>query len=153
MSTARRTDPKLWKSVVASVKRGAKGGRPGQWSARKAQIAVRLYKKKGGRYRGKKRRDNSLAKWTRQRWRTRSGRPSLETGERYLPAKAIRSLSAAEYGATTRAKRRGMRRGRQFVRQPKRIARKVRRYRRNGPSWGALALGAAAVLVMCHLVH
>lgn len=153
MSTAKRTNPRLWKSVVASVKRGAKGGRPGQWSARKAQLAVRLYKQKGGGYRGKKRRDNSLSKWTRQRWRTRSGKPSLQTGERYLPAKAIRSLSAAEYGATTRAKRRGMRRGRQFVRQPKRIARKVRRYRRNGSPWTRLALASAAALVALLMVR
>lgn len=151
MSTARRSNPKLWERVKREVTRGSKGGRPGQWSARKAQLAVALYKKRGGGYIGRKRKDNSLAKWTRQRWRTRSGKPSLKTGERYLPEKAIRSLSASEYGATTRAKRKGMRRGRQFVRQPKRIARKVRRYRRNGAM--AIPLIALALLIGSLVVH
>jgi len=151
MSTARRSNPKLWERVKREVTRGSKGGRPGQWSARKAQLAVALYKKRGGGYIGRKRRDNSLSKWTRQKWRTRSGKPSLKTGERYLPEKAIRSLSASEYGATTRAKRKGMRKGKQFVRQPKRIARKVRRYRRNGSvALAALALSALAALVVVH---
>jgi len=151
VSTARRANPRLWERVRREVTRGSKGGKPGQWSARKAQLAVALYKKRGGRYVGRKRKDNSLAKWTREKWRTRSGKPSLKTGERYLPTKAIRALSPAEYGATTRAKRRGMRRGRQFVRQPKRIARKVRRYRRN--SMGRLREVFLAVLAASALYY
>jgi hypothetical protein len=87
--TARRTHPALWSRIVAEVTASDKGGRPGQWSARKAQRAVALYQQRGGGYIGPKAPDNALAKWTRERWRTRSGRPSLETGERYLPTKAL----------------------------------------------------------------
>tara|TARA_R100000734_G_C3309516_1_gene100190 strand:- start:938 stop:1183 length:246 start_codon:yes stop_codon:yes gene_type:complete len=72
----------------------------------------------------------SLQRWTRQKWRTKSGKKSSKTGERYLPEAAIKALSDEEYAATTAAKRRGTRKGKQFVRQPKRIAKKTRRYRR-----------------------
>ena len=73
----------------------------------------------------------SLKRWTKQKWRTKSGKPSGKTGERYLPEKAIKSLSSAEYAATTRAKRKGTRAGKQFVRQPKSIAKKTARFRRS----------------------
>lgn len=72
----------------------------------------------------------SLRKWTKQKWRTKSGKKSSETGERYLPEKAIEALSAEEYAATSRAKREGSKKGKQFVKQPKRIAKKVARYRK-----------------------
>jgi hypothetical protein len=72
----------------------------------------------------------SLRKWTKQKWRTKSGKKSSETGERYLPEKAIEALSAEEYAATSRAKREGTKKGKQFVKQPKRIAKKVARYRK-----------------------
>jgi hypothetical protein len=71
----------------------------------------------------------SLKDWTAQKWTTKSGKPSSETGERYLPAKAIKALSAAEYAATTKAKREGTKAGKQFVKQPKKIAAKVKAYR------------------------
>ena len=71
----------------------------------------------------------SLKDWGKQKWRTKSGRKSSETGERYLPAKAIAALSNSEYAATTRAKREGKAKGKQFVAQPKAIARKVKAYR------------------------
>lgn len=71
----------------------------------------------------------SLKDWTAQKWRTKSGKPSSETGERYLPEKAIKALSAAEYAATTRAKREGKAAGKQFVAQPKKIAKKTARFR------------------------
>lgn len=71
----------------------------------------------------------SLKKWTEQNWRTKSGKPSSETGERYLPEKAIKSLSSAEYAATTKAKREGTAKGQQFVKQPKSIAEKTRKFR------------------------
>ena len=71
----------------------------------------------------------SLRKWTEQKWRTKSGKPSGETGERYLPEKAIKALSSSEYAATTKAKREGTRSGRQFVKQPKAIAKKTAKYR------------------------
>jgi hypothetical protein len=124
-----RKNPELWERVKAEVTRGSKGGLPGQWSARKAQMSVKLYKERGGKYSGKKSSSNSLHQWTIQNWRTKSGKPSLVTGERYLPANAIKHLSSAEYARTTRRKRQGLRRGEQFTKQPKRIARKTRRYR------------------------
>lgn len=71
----------------------------------------------------------SLKAWGKQKWRTKSGKKSSVTGERYLPEKAIKSLSASEYAATTRAKRKGKAQGKQFVRQPKQIAKKVKKYR------------------------
>ena len=71
----------------------------------------------------------SLRKWTKQKWRTKSGKKSSETGERYLPEAAIKSLSSAEYAATTKAKREGTRKGKQFVKQPKSIAKKTARFR------------------------
>ena len=129
-ASAARTDPELWEEVKAEVTRGARGGLPGQWSARKAQMAVALYKAEGGGYIGPKSPDNALARWSRERWRTKSGRPSLVTGERYLPEAAIDALSDAEYAATTRAKRSGLARGEQFTPQPPRIAAKVRPFRK-----------------------
>ena len=71
----------------------------------------------------------SLKDWTQQKWRTKSGKPSSKTGERYLPEAAIKSLSSAEYAATTAAKRRGKQGGKQFVAQPKGIAKKTARFR------------------------
>jgi hypothetical protein len=71
----------------------------------------------------------SLKDWTNQKWRTKSGKPSSETGERYLPEKAIKALTPAEYAATTRAKRSGSKAGKQFVAQPKSVAEKTRKYR------------------------
>ena len=66
-----------------------------------------------------KKSQRSLKSWTKQKWRTKSGKPSAKTGERYLPSAAIKSLSPAEYAATTRAKRKGTKAGKQHVAQPK----------------------------------
>lgn len=71
----------------------------------------------------------SLVDWGKQRWRTKSGKPSSKTGERYLPEKAIKALTASEYARTSEAKRKGKAAGKQFVKQPKGIANKVRKYR------------------------
>jgi len=71
----------------------------------------------------------SLKDWTAQKWRTKSGKRSSKTGERYLPEAAIKSLSPSEYAATTRAKRAGKKAGKQFVAQPKGIAKKTARFR------------------------
>lgn len=71
----------------------------------------------------------SLKNWGNQRWRTKSGKPSSKTGERYLPEAAIRALSSQEYARTTAAKRKGKAKGKQFVKQPKAIARKTAQYR------------------------
>jgi hypothetical protein len=71
----------------------------------------------------------SLKDWGKQNWRTKSGKPSSETGERYLPEAAIKSLSSKEYAATTKAKREGTKAGKQFVAQPKAIAKKTAKFR------------------------
>ena len=71
----------------------------------------------------------SLKDWTAQKWRTKSGKPSSKTGERYLQESAIKSLTPAEYAATTKAKRQGKAKGKQFVKQPKGIAQKTARFR------------------------
>jgi len=71
----------------------------------------------------------SLSDWTAQKWRTKSGKPSSKTGERYLPEAAIKSLSPQEYAATTKAKRAGKAAGKQFVKQPKGVAQKTARFR------------------------
>ena len=76
-----------------------------------------------------KKSQRSLRQWTKQDWGTKSGKPSAETGERYLPKKAREALSSEEYAATTKAKREGTKRGRQFVKQPKKIAEKTAKYR------------------------
>ena len=76
----------------------------------------------------------SLKAWTKQKWRTKSGKPSTQgpkaTGERYLPEKAIKSLSDKEYAATTRAKRKATKAGKQFSKQPKKVAQKTARHRK-----------------------
>ena len=129
MSSAKKSNPAKWKRIVAAVKAGTKGGRAGQWSARKAQIATARYKKSGGGYSGAKKKSNSLSKWSKQKWRTSDGKPS-KGKKRYLPDAAWKALSTAEKRATNRAKAKGNKKGKQFVKQPKRIAKKVRRYRK-----------------------
>ena len=120
-----RTNEKLWEQAKAAAK--AKMG--GKHSARAMQLAGKIYKDRGGGYSGPKTAaQKSLSKWGREDWGTRSGKPSGKTGERYLPKKARESLSPAEYAATTRAKREGTKAGKQFVKQPKRIAAKTARF-------------------------
>ena len=123
--TATKRDPKKWAAAKARAKR--KMG--GKHSARAMQLAVKYYKDSGGTYSGKKKSTNKLSKWSKQKWKTKSGKPSSKTGERYLPEKAIKSLSSKEYAATTKAKRKGTAAGKQFVKQPKKIAAKTKRFR------------------------
>ncbi|PCG15652.1 MULTISPECIES: DUF5872 domain-containing protein [Sphingomonas] len=127
--TAEKTDPALWEEVKEEVTAGSKGGRAGQWSARKAQLAVAEYKKRGGGYRGARDPDNALHRWTKEDWGTRSGGDSGKTGERYLPKAAREELSDADYRRTTARKRADTKKGRQFSAQPADIARKTRRHR------------------------
>ena len=129
-----RSDEPKWKRIVASVKAGTKGGNAGQWSARKAQLATQRYKKSGGSYSGPKTEaQKSLSKWGKEDWGTKSGKPSTQgakaTGERYLPKKARQALTSSEYAATTKAKREGTKAGKQFVKQPKGVAKKTARFR------------------------
>ena len=72
----------------------------------------------------------SLKSWTKQKWRTKSGKPYGKTGERYLPEKAIKALSSKEYAATTKAKRKGTKEGRQMVKQPPLITKKTKKFRK-----------------------
>lgn len=123
---ATKRDPAKW----AAAKARAKAKMGGKHSARAMQLAVKYYKDAGGTYSGKKSSSNKLSKWTKEDWGTKSGKKSSETGERYLPKKARKALSSAEYAATTRAKREGTKQGKQFVPQPKKIAKKVAKYRK-----------------------
>jgi SAM-dependent methyltransferase len=121
------TRPDLRERLKRKIMAGSKGGNPGQWSARKAQLLAAEYEKAGGGYSGKRSASQrSLSRWSKQDWRTKSGKPSLETGERYLPAAAITALTSAEYAETSRAKRKATG---QFSRQPKRIAMKTSEFR------------------------
>lgn len=128
------TNPELRNRIKNRIMAGSKGGKPGQWSARKAQLVALAYKKAGGGYSGgKSSKQKSLSKWTKEDWGTKSGKPSTQgskaTGERYLPKKARQALSSSEYAATSKAKREGMKKGKQFVAQPKSIAKKTAKYR------------------------
>ena len=128
-----RTDEPKWKRIVAAVKAGTAGGAAGQWSARKAQLATQRYKKAGGTYsRPKTKAQKSLSKWTKQDWGTKSGKNSTQgkdaTGERYLPKKAREKLTKKEYAATTEKKRKDTKAGRQHSSQPRKVAKKTRRY-------------------------
>ena len=128
------TKPELRERLKNQIMSSSKGGRSGQWSARKAQLLAQAYKKAGGNYSGPKTSgQKSLSKWTKEKWGTKSGKPSTQgtkaTGERYLPKKAREALTKEEYARTTAAKRRGTSSGKQFVRQPKAIAKKTARYR------------------------
>lgn len=128
------TNPQMRERIKNRILAGSKGGKPGQWSARKAQLLAQAYEKAGGGYSGPKTsKQKSLSKWTKEKWGTKSGKPSTQgpkaTGERYLPKQAREALTNEEYRATTLAKRKGMKQGKQFVPQPKKIARKTARYR------------------------
>ena len=125
--TATKTNPKLWESAKAEAIRRMGG----KFSARAMQLAVSIYKKKGGGYRGSKpsAKSNKLKKWGKEKWRTSDGKKS-EGKKRYLPDKAWKALSSSEKKATNAAKAKGNRAGKQFVSQPKKIRKKVKRYRR-----------------------
>lgn len=117
------SDPALWEEA----KRAARE-RLGGHSARAMQLAGQLYRAAGGRYLGRKTKaQRSLTSWTGQDWTTKSGKPSRETGERYLPRRVIEQLTSAEYAETSRAKRKGTKQGNQYVKQPAKIAAKVAR--------------------------
>lgn len=128
------TDTALRERIKKRVMASTKGGKAGQWSARKAQLVAQEYEKAGGGYTGgKTKAQKSLSKWTGEEWGTKSGKPSTQgpkaTGERYLPKAAREALSPQEYAATTRAKREATKAGKQVSKQPKKIAKKTARYR------------------------
>ena len=123
------TKPTLRESLKKKIMASSKGGDAGDWSARKAQLLAAEYKKAGGGYTGpKKESQKSLSKWTKEKWTTDDG--SLSEGKkRYLPEKAWKELSAAEKKATNAAKAAGNKAGKQFVKQPKAVADKAKKYR------------------------
>lgn len=128
------TKPELRERIKKRILASGKGGKPGQWSARKAQLVALEYKKAGGGYTsGKSSKQKSLSKWTKEDWGTKSGKPSTQgekaTGERYLPKKARQAMSASEYKRTSDKKRADLRKGKQFSKQPKSIAQKAARFR------------------------
>ena len=127
-------NPALRERLKDKIMAGSKGGKAGQWSARKAQLLTQEYEKAGGKYSGSKTESQkSLSKWTKEDWGTKSGKPSTQgskaTGERYLPKKARESLSSKEYAATSRKKREDTAKGKQFSKQPKKIAKKTAKSR------------------------
>jgi len=125
--TAKKTNPALWEKSKAAAK--AKMG--GEHSARAMQLAVQMYKKQGGGYVGAKSKDNKLSKWTREDWGYSSKKQEGEG--RYLPKKAWASLSAGEKAATNAAKKKGTAEGKQFVPQPKKVAKKAAAARKRIP--------------------
>lgn len=130
-SSAKYTKPALREKIKARVTASSKGGKPGQWSARKAQIVAAEYKKAGGGYKsgGKSGTQKSLSKWTKEEWTTSDGKPAIrktKSGEsvtkRYLPKAAWSKLSAAEKKATNAKKSEGSKKGAQFVKNTKKAA-------------------------------
>ena len=133
MTAAKKTDPELWEDVKEEIKQSDKGGDPGQWSARKAQLAVQEYKTRGGGYEddGPDRAETDLHEWTEQDWGTKSGEESGETGERYLPKKVRMLLTEDEYRRTTERKRGS---DDQYVDQPGDVRDKIASIKDGGPT-------------------
>jgi hypothetical protein len=112
------TKPKLRERIKDSVMAGSQGGKPGQWSARKAQLVAQRYEKAGGGYSGEKTEaQTKLSRWTKEDWRTSDKKPAIREGgtSRYLPSAAWAKLSPSEKAATNRKKVEGSKKGRQFV--------------------------------------
>ena len=133
MTSAKKSDPELWETVKDEFMQSDKGGDPGQWSARKAQLAVQEYKKRGGSYEddGPDQEDTDLNTWTEEDWGTKSGTESGESGERYLPKKVRMLLTEDEYARSTQKKKDG---DQQFVDQPDDVKDKVSYIKENGPT-------------------
>lgn len=117
---AKRTNPELWEYCKQEALE-----KMGKFSARAMQYAVKLYKERGGEYVGTKSEENSLVKWTKEDW----GYTGESGQSRYLPKKAREHLTVGEKIATDRAKNKGTKEGKQWVSQPKRIAKKTAKYR------------------------
>jgi hypothetical protein len=124
------TKPEVRERIKNKIMAGSKGGDPGEWSARKAQLLSAEYEKAGGGYKGgKTEAQRSLTKWTGEKWKTSDGKPS-EGKKRYLPEKAWDKLTPSEKAATNRTKAAGDRAGKQFVKQPETVAKKAAAVRR-----------------------
>ncbi|MFV1463767.1 MULTISPECIES: aspartate-semialdehyde dehydrogenase [unclassified Phaeobacter] len=141
MTTAKKNDPELWEEVKEDLTKSGKGGEPGEWSARKAQLAVQEYKRRGGTYAedGPDQEDTDLNQWSEEDWGTKSGADSSETGERYLPKEVRMILTEKEYRRSTRKKQSDTRDGQeQFSDQPEDVQEKVARIKESGPTYDML---------------
>jgi hypothetical protein len=126
------TNPSLRNKIKNQVMASSQGGRPGQWSARKAQLVAQKYKKAGGGYSGAKTAAQSnLTKWTKEKWKTSDGKEAIRKDKttRYLPERAWANLSAAEKAATNKKKIEASKRGKQFVANTKTAQRASRQAR------------------------
>jgi hypothetical protein len=121
-----KANPRLWESIKKKVMSGSKGGPKGKWSGRKAQMLVKAYKAKGGKFKGKKSSRNSLSKWSREKWDyiNKSGRKSKRG--RYLPEKVRRSLTPAEKRREN--KKKGSKRGKN-VKYSRSVNKKMKKYK------------------------
>lgn len=137
MASAKKTDPELWEKVKQSYMDSDKGGDPGQWSARKAQLSVQEYKRRGGGYEddGTTQEDTDLHQWTEEDWGTKSGGESGETGERYLPKQVRMLLTEDEYRRSTEKKRSDSHQNdEQFSDQPDDVKEKIAEIKDGGPT-------------------
>lgn len=137
MASAKKTNPELWEKVKQEYMDSDKGGEPGQWSARKAQLSVQEYKRRGGGYEddGAEQEDTDLHQWTEEDWGTKSGEESGETGERYLPKKVRMLLTEDEYQRSTQKKKSDShQRDEQFSEQPDDVREKVSKIKDGGPT-------------------
>jgi hypothetical protein len=121
-----KANPRLWESLKKKIKSGSKGGPKGKWSARKSQLLVKAYKSRGGKFKGKKSRNNSLSKWSREKWDyiSKSGRKSKRG--RYLPEKVRKSLTPAEKRREN--KKKGSKRGKN-ISYSKSVNKKMKKYK------------------------
>jgi len=127
------TKPALRNRIKSRIMAGSKGGKAGQWSARKAQMVAMAYRKAGGGYRTGRtsRKQRSLRKWTKQRWRTSDGKPAGRDGKmrRYLPDAVWKRLTPSQRSATNRKKLQGDKKGKQFVRNTETVGEIAKKYR------------------------
>ena len=121
-----KSNPKLWESIKKKVIAGSKGGPSGKWSARKAQISVAEYKRRGGKYVGKKSRKNSLTKWSREKWDYINPKSRKSKKGRYLPEVVRKSLTSREKRIENR--RKGSRRGKWVSYSPS-VSKKFKKYK------------------------
>ena len=124
--SATRTNPALWEKVKKEVLRGSKGGPPNKWSARKAQLSTKLYKSRGGGYKGSKSKCNALTKWSREKWDYIDPKSRSSKKGRYLPEKVRKSLTKKERSLEN--KRKGSKRGKWISYSPS-VVRKMRKYK------------------------
>ncbi|MEW1590209.1 DUF5872 domain-containing protein [Micromonospora vinacea] len=116
---ARYTKPELREQIKEEIQASDKGGRPGQWSARKSQLVTQEYKRRGGGFLGPKdERQKALQRWGNEKWQTKEGDTRARKGgttSRYLPKKAWEEMSESQKQATDTKKREASRSGKQYV--------------------------------------